>query len=131
MSTEFYLVAAVLTSIISASRFTRLATVDKFPPILAIRDWYEEKTDGSDWQFLTLCGYCFSFWAALGVVLWGYFAGVYETQPTGADISMKIWWLVNGTMSIAYLAGIFMAYDGDDDDDEDDFFGVLSKTGDV
>lgn len=119
MSTEFYWVAVTLTTIISASRFTRLATVDKFPPVKAMRDWYEEKTDGSGWQWLTLCGYCFSFWATWPIVMWGLFAGVYSSDyPQVTPVAGVVWWIFNGIMAATYLAGVFMAYDGSDGEDD-------------
>jgi hypothetical protein len=120
VSTEFYWVAVVLTTVISASRFTRLATVDKFPPVKAIRNWYEDKTDGSDWQWLTLCGYCFSFWATWPIVVWGLLAGVYAAPETNRydDIAFTAWWIFNGVFAMTYLAGVFMAYDGSDGEDE-------------
>lgn len=120
MSTEFYWVAVVAATIISAARFTRLATVDKFPPVKAIRDWYEDKTDGSDWQWLTLCGYCFSFWATLAVVGWGLLAGVYAAPESRGydDIAFAAWWIFNGAFAASYLAAVFMAHDGASGEDD-------------
>jgi len=122
VSTEFYWVAVVLTTVISASRLTRLATVDKFPPIKAVRVWYEDKTDGSDWQWLTLCGYCFSFWVTWPIVMWGLLAGVYDSTPpswgTQGNEPFLAWWTFNGIFAMTYLAGIFMAYDGSDGEDD-------------
>jgi hypothetical protein len=121
VSTEFYLVAFAATLIISASRFTRLATVDKFPPVKAIRDWYENRTDGSGWQWLTLCGYCFSFWATFPLVAWAYFAGVLNpigVGPAAAEVWTQVWWLVNGTFAASYLAAVFMAHDGATGEDD-------------
>lgn len=119
MSTEFYWVAVVLTTVISASRLTRLATVDKFPPVRAVREWYEDKTDGSDWQWLTLCGYCFSFWAVLVVVAAGLLCGVYDSSPSSyGDNAYVGWWVFNGIFAMTYLAGVFMAYDGSTGEDD-------------
>lgn len=120
MSTEFYWIVVVLTTIVSASRLTRLATVDRFPPIKWLRDKYEDATDGSGWQMLTLCGYCFSFWATAFVVLWGGAAGVYNpgsVEPT-AEVWTQVWWTINGILAGSYLAAILMAHDGDDGDDD-------------
>lgn len=117
MSTEFYWLAVVLTTIVSASRLTRLATVDKFPPVKWLRTKYEDATDGSDWQWLTLCGYCFSFWTTVIVVLWGWFANAYTGHPT-AEVWTQVWWYANGTFAASYLAGILMAYDGADGEDD-------------
>lgn len=105
---SLYWAAVALVTITSAARITRLVTVDKFPPIKWARDKFEDATDGSGWQMLTLCGYCFSFWAALAVVLSGYYSDWHE-----------LWWLINGTFGASYLAAILMAFDGDTNDDSD------------
>ena len=117
MSTEFYWVAVILVTIVSAARLTRLATVDKFPPVKAVRNWYEDKTDGSDWQWLTLCGYCFSFWAVLFVMIWGDLAGVYSSAQD-TSLSAQAWWAFNLAFAIAYLAAMVMAYDGTEGEDD-------------
>ena len=118
MSTEFYWVAVVVTTFISASRFTRLAVVDKFPPVKRVREWYEDKTDGSDWQWLVLCGYCFSFWVTWPIVVWGLIAGVYRTPAVDPGLGFDVWWIFNGIFALTYLAGVFMAYDGADGEDD-------------
>jgi hypothetical protein len=118
VSTEFYWVAVVAVTIVSAARLTRLATVDKFPPVKAIRDWYEEKTDGSGWQWLTLCGYCFSFWATLPIMVWGDLAGVYRT-PIDTSLSAQAWWAFNLLFFTTYLAAMVMARDGSSPEDDD------------
>lgn len=106
MST-FEWVAAALVIITASARLTRLVTVDRFPPIKWIRTRYEDATDGTDWQWLTMCGYCFSFWATLAVLLSGYYSDWHE-----------IWWLICGTLGASYLAAILMANDGDDSDED-------------
>jgi hypothetical protein len=116
VSTEFYWLAVAAVTIISASRLTRLATVDKFPPTAWVRHKYSDATDENDWWWLMNCGYCFSFWATLLVVVWGYLSDVYSTTGPG-DIWFAIWWLINGVLAAAYLAAWFMAHDGDDGDD--------------
>lgn len=116
MSTEFYWIAVVLTTVVASARITRLLTFDKFPPIKAVRTWYEDKTDGSDWQWLTLCGYCMSPWVTLVVFTLGLVAGVYGDgeQRVGDDaIGFIIWWLVAGWFALSYLAAMTMAHDGD------------------
>lgn len=112
VSPEFYWVAVAVVTVVSASRITRLATVDKFPPARWVRDKYEDLTDGSDWQWLMFCGYCFSFWATLLVVGWADLSGVFDGEPV-ADWMTPAWWLVNGTLAASYLAAVFMANDGD------------------
>lgn len=103
---EFGWVAVAVVTVLSAARLTRLATVDRFPPIRWIREKFENATDGSDWQLLTMCGYCFSFWATLAVVLWGYFTD-FQTA----------WWLVNSVFGGSYVAAITMALDQDGSDE--------------
>lgn len=118
--TEQYWVAVAIVTILSAARFTRLATIDKFPPVKAVREWYEDKTDGSDWQWLTLCGYCFSFWATALVVVWGWFSGVYGSglgRPEN-HVAFLIWWAFNATFAMSYLAAIVMANDGSTGEDD-------------
>ncbi len=121
MSTEFYWVAVIATTIISAARITRLAVYDKFPPAQWIRDKYLDATDGSGWGLLALCGYCMSFWVTGAVVALGLMAHVYGHPPNDpySDIAFAAWWIVNGIFAMSYLAAAFVANDGDDSEDED------------
>ena len=100
---EFYWIAIAVIAVFSSARFTRLLTFDKFPPIASVRNWYADRTDGSDWQVLAFCGYCMSVWVTTAVVLWGYYAD-WNTP----------WLLVNGISAASYGAAIVMANDGDD-----------------
>lgn len=106
MSTEFYWVAVALVTIISAARLTRLATFDVFPPARWLRDTWGDIMDAHDltrgWMVLPFCQWCFSFWATLPVVLWGYFTDFHDA-----------WWIVNGALAASYLAAIFMTNDTD------------------
>jgi hypothetical protein len=105
MSPEFYWIAVAVVTILSSARLTRLVTWDHFPPIEWARNKYADKTDGSGWQLLAFCGYCFSFWATGAVVLAGWLSGWHEA-----------WWLVNGILGGSYLAAIVMVHDGDEGD---------------
>jgi hypothetical protein len=114
VSNEFHWIAVAAVTVLSAARLTRLATVDKFPPSVWVRDKYADFTDKTPrrigWQLLLYCGYCFSFWATLLVVLAGWLSEWHEA-----------WWVVNCIFGGSYLAAIVMAHDGDDgDEDEDD-----------
>lgn len=102
--TTFQWVAVAVVAVLSSARLTRLVTFDRFPPVRWLRDLYENLTDGSDWQLLTRCGYCASFWLTALVVGAGYLSDWHTA-----------WWLVNGTLGGSYLAAILMAHDGDDD----------------
>lgn len=112
MEQVFFWVAVAAVTITSSARLARLLTIDKFPPIKWVRDKYEAATDGSNWQLLTMCGYCMSVWTTTGVALWGYFTGwnVY-------------WWIINGILGAAYLAAILVRFDGDDDESPLDALG--------
>jgi hypothetical protein len=123
VSVEFYWIAVAVVTIVSASRLTRLATWDEFPPIKVVRnryaDWTEKKPKRQGWQLVAFCGYCFSFWATAFVVIWADLAGVLDGKPafgwTG-DLSIPLWWIVNGIFAASYLAAILMAHDGDEGD---------------
>jgi hypothetical protein len=119
VSTEFYWIAVVLTTIVSASRLTRLATVDVFPPVAWARQKYVNATIETDWKWLVLCGYCFSFWATALVIGSGLWAGVYGGDPSGG-VWTHVWWIVNGALAASYLAAILMALDADTGDDGDE-----------
>lgn len=107
MSLEFYWLAVAVVTVISASRITRVVTFDAFPPARWVRDTYADLMDRSGptrgWALLLFCPWCFSPWATLGVILWGYFSG-FDT----------LWWIINGSLAASYLAAIFMTQDGDD-----------------
>lgn len=116
MSTEFVWTAIAVVTIVSSARLTRLVTYDVFPPARWLRHAWGNLMDRSrhtqGYAILTFCQWCFSFWATLVVVLWGYFAD-WNT----------LWWIVNGSLGGSYLAAILMTHDGDvskDDGDDDD-----------
>lgn len=96
-------VAVALVTITSASRITRLATYDAFPPVMWIRNQWDRLTKDGTWSLLAHCGYCASFWITLGVVGAGVLSDWHEA-----------WWFVNGVFGASYLAAILMANDGED-----------------
>lgn len=120
---EFYWIAVTVATIMSASRITRLATVDEFPPVRWARDKYADWTEKGpirlQWQVLMFCGYCFSFWATALVVASGWFAGVYDGAFNDSTAE-TVWWLLYGTLGASYAAAYVMAYDGDINDDDED-----------
>lgn len=118
MSNEFYWVAVVATTILSAARLARLAVIDKFPPVKAIRNWYEDRTDGTDWQWLTMCAFCMSPWMmalVFGTGLWADVYGPGDESP-GTPWFM-VWWLFNGWLAMSYLSASYVARDGAVDED--------------
>lgn len=102
MAEEFLWVAIAFTSVVSASRITRLFTHDVFPPIAWLREKLVKISPG-EWATLWVCPYCFAMYSAIVVLLWGYFVR-WDTY----------WWLFNGWMAISYLAATYMVNDGED-----------------
>lgn len=100
MNPEFYWIAVAVVAVLSAARVTRLLVVDEFPPIKKVRDWYEERTDGSGWQMISYCSYCMSPWVTLAVVLWGWLT----------DFGTA-WWVVNGAFAASYVAAFIVRHD--------------------
>lgn len=121
MSTEFYWIAVAVVTVLSAARLTRLAVADDFPPVKFFRDraynWLDKGPKRLQWQIITYCGYCASFWLALPIVLWGYVAHVYGHPPNDLTGWQTAWWIFNGVLAASYLAAIVMRFDGDDDED--------------
>ena len=123
--TEFEWIAVAVVTVISASRLTRLATFDEFPPARWLRDKYADATDGSSWQLLAYCPWCASFWVTAFVVTWAGCAGVLgagvfdgrTAWDTTGEIATPIWWLVNSTLAGSYLAAMLMVRDGEEADD--------------
>jgi hypothetical protein len=98
----FHWIAVAIVTVLASARLTRLSVYDDFPPVKWLRGKYLDATDGSDWSLLALCGYCFSFWATLTVVLSGYFSDYHVA-----------WWLVCASLAASYLAAMVVANDGD------------------
>lgn len=102
MTNSDWVMVAVVT-VLSVARLTRLLTWDSFPPSIWVRTKFDDLTKDGKWSLLVHCGYCFSVWAAFGVVLWGYWSD-WNT----------FWWIVNGSLAAAYVGAIVMANDGDE-----------------
>lgn len=119
MSVEFYWVAVVATTILSVARLSRLFVIDKFPPIKSLRDRYEARTDGSDWQLLAMCAFCMAPWVTLFVGGTGLLAGVYDPSAYGTLTGAQAaWWVFNGWLAVAYLAASYVARDGATTEDD-------------
>lgn len=111
VSAEFYWLAIALVTIVSAARVTRVVTFDKFPPARWLRHAYGDLMDRTTltrgWAVLPFCQWCFSFWATLPIVLWGWCSDFHTA-----------WWIINGSLAASYLAAIFMTNDTDDSKDD-------------
>lgn len=120
MSIEFYWVAVVAIAVLSTARIARLLTIDKFPPVKRLRDRYENKTEGTGWEWLTMCAFCMAPWVALFVLGWGDLAGVFDGEPAWGQVddtfNRPAWIAFNGWLAVAYLAGSYVARDGSGED---------------
>lgn len=96
------LLAALFVATISAARLARLLTVDHMPVFKHLRDWWERSAPTPEWGLLLKCHYCVSIYLGFIIVLWGYFSGLHVT-----------WWLFNGSLTVAYLAPLYVSHDGD------------------
>lgn len=103
----FEWIAVGLVVVLSAARLTRLATYDKFPPVLWLRTKYEDATDGTGWQMLAFCPYCASPWITLVVAGSGWASGWHAA-----------WWFINGVFAASYLAAMVMVHDGEPEESE-------------
>lgn len=100
---DLHWAAAVLVTIVSAARITRLITYDAFPPSAWVRSKWDDLTDDSGWNLLFHCPWCMSFWVTLGVFGVGWLT---EWHPA--------WWFVNVVLAASYCAAMVMIRDGDD-----------------
>lgn len=111
MSTEFYWIAVAVVTVLSASRLTRLAVADDFPPVKFFRDivydFLDKSTTRRQWQIITWCHYCASFWLTAPIVAWGYLTD-FQTA----------WWIFNATFAATYLSAILVSFDGDKSGDD-------------
>jgi hypothetical protein len=107
--TDFEWVAAFVFASLSSARLTRLVVWDSYPPVARLRAWWDSKTEDSEWNLLLHCGYCFGAWASLAIFGWFTIDLVLDGHVHWS------WWAFNGWLSVAYLAAIIMAYDGEED----------------
>lgn len=96
----FVLVAAVLVGVLSVARLTRLITQDTYPPVAAIRSWWEKVTKDGPWADLATCPFCAAPYIAAVVLAWGLLT----------DLQVA-WWVVNGWLAASYLAAMVVVRD--------------------
>lgn len=104
MQSEFFWIAVAVVTALASARITRLFVWDSFPPSAWLRMKWDDRTDGTSWNTLLHCGYCFGMYAAGFVVLTGWLSNWHTA-----------WWVFHGWLAASYVAAIVMAYDGDDD----------------
>jgi hypothetical protein len=101
---DFQWVGIALVTIFGGARWGRLLAFDHWPPVVWLRDLWDEHTSNPGWRILMHCAFCIPFWTTFAVLLTGYFTDWHT-----------IWWLVNGGAGAAYVASYVLVYDGSDD----------------
>lgn len=103
--------SAALVGILSVARLTRLLVMDSWPPVVALREWWDRRTmvkDGpnkgeeGDWYALVTCPYCAAPYIAAVILGWAVITDLHWT-----------WWIFNGWLAVAYLASMIVAKDGE------------------
>lgn len=99
------IILTLAVAVLGVGRFTRVVVHDDFPPTKWWREAWTKLTDGTGWQSLFSCPWCFSFWAALACIGW-WIGGLYVPWLAWA------WWIWWGALAVAYVAT--MIYERDE-----------------
>jgi hypothetical protein len=99
---HFYYVAAAVVGILAAGRITRLITADSFPPAVKFRMWWDDRTDGTLWNPLFHCPWCFAPYASAAVLAWALLSNFHWT-----------WWVFNGWLAGSYIVSWVVFHDED------------------
>lgn len=97
-------ILAAIVVLLGAARLTRLVTYDDFPPIVAIRMWWDKVTDDGPWAKLLHCSWCFSFWASLLAI------GSFFLTPLWVPLAWA-WWIFWGALAASYVAALIVYWD--------------------
>lgn len=95
-------VAAFVIGVVSVARLTRLITQDTYPPVVWLRVWWEDLTDGTGWEKLATCPWCAAPYIAAAIGAWGWLTD-FQTA----------WWVVNIWLAGSYLAAMVVIRDGE------------------
>lgn len=95
---------AIPILILGAGRFTRLVTYDDFPPTIWLRVQWDKVTEGSTWNKLLHCFWCFGHWATLLVGAW-FVVGIFVPWIAWT------WWIVWTWFALSYLVSMLVARD--------------------
>lgn len=98
----------IVIGIVGVARVTRVVVYDSFPPAVWARAKWTAWTDGTGWEKLLVCWWCFSVWVAAAAVGW-YVAGLF------IDWIMVAWYIFWGIMALAYVAPMLIVRDGDEE----------------
>lgn len=95
--------AAVVVGVVGAARVTRLITYDDFPPIVALRIWYESHVPEA-WGKLVHCPWCMGPWVTL-VALGTFIPTLFVPWIAW------VWWLGWGWMALSYWTSQYVHFD--------------------
>lgn len=98
------LLLATAVYVLGSARITRLFVHDIYPPVAWIRMKWDDLTDGSGWNALFHCHWCFA---------------PYVTVVTAAVFALGLvvpwvawtWWIGMGILSASYLAAMVVERD--------------------
>jgi hypothetical protein len=95
-----YLLLAVVVGVVGTARLTRLVVDDTWPPVAALRDWWDRRTNTSGWNDLLHCPWCVSMWFAPPCLAWAWLTDLHWS-----------WWVFYGWLAGAYAAGAIVVRD--------------------
>lgn len=99
--------AALAVAVLGVGRFTRLMVYEDFPPAVAVRVAWDKITEGSSWNKILHCPWCFSVWAAALCIGW-FVAGLFVWWLA------LVWWIIWGLLALAYAAAMVVERDEKD-----------------
>lgn len=103
---RFTLICAVIVGILSVARTARLIGFDEYPPMVWLREKWDEHIGEDGWGKLIHCPFCSAPYLAAGMLLWFWLAFRF-----GGDLAQSFWWTVNGIWGLSYISSIIVAYD--------------------
>lgn len=96
----------VIVAILSAGRTARLIGFDEYPPMVYLRNKWDDRFGDEGWGKLIHCPFCSAPYLLAGITLWAWLAFSH-----GGDVAQNIWWVANGVWGLSYLSSILVAYD--------------------
>lgn len=94
------ILAALLVTVLSAGRITRLFTQDTYPPAAFLRAWWDKVTNDGPWADLLHCHWCFGPYATAVVGGTGLLTGFHTA-----------WWVFFGWLALSYLTSMIVERD--------------------
>ena len=99
---EIFLAAVI--GILSVARTARLVGFDEYPPMVWLRNKWDDRIGDEGWGKLIHCPFCSAPYMAAGMLAWAWLSWGHEPWET-------IWWAVNSVWGLSYIASIVVVYD--------------------